>query len=639
MEQNKYLSILKQYWGYPSFRGIQEEIIHDIASGHDTLGLMPTGGGKSICFQVPALAMPGLCLVITPLIALMKDQVQQLRQRGIKAEAIHSGMAHEDIVRVLDNCILGDYKFLYVSPERLGTSLFRAKLIRIPRISMITVDEAHCISQWGYDFRPSYLHIADIRQLLRTPAPILALTATATPEVVADIQKQLRFAQQNVHSMSFERKNLIYVVRHTESKIQEIIHILNNVPQGSAIIYIRSRQLTRDIAKELIEHGISATNYHAGLSHAERNARQADWTNNKIRVMVATNAFGMGIDKPNVRLVIHYAAPDTLEAYFQEAGRAGRDGQTSYAILLYDKSDLAVFPRRVSLNYPPIDFIRNVYESLCYYLEVGIGESEGRTYLFSLEEFCQRFRVFGATANNALILLNNAGYIEYTPENEFTSRVQVLLHKEELYSLRSSDPLADIVLTALLRNYTGLFAEAVPIEEAYLAQLTGHTPTEVYLTLKQLAHQQVIRFIPHRSTPTITFTQPRVETERIELPASVYLDRREDYIRRSQHILQYIQSTNQCRSRMLREYFGEEDVQDCGQCDVCLQRHKEGKSPTPPLQRAKDAILHLLTDGEPYPISQLNALPFSAETIYAALHELADESIVFFHDDTLQIKP
>ena len=438
--------------------------------------------------------------------------------------------------------------------------------------------------------------------------------------------------------MSFERKNLIYVVRHTENKIQEIIHILSSVPQGSAIIYIRSRQLTRDIAKELVENGISATNYHAGLSHAERNARQADWTNDKIRVMVATNAFGMGIDKPNVRLVIHYAAPDTLEAYFQEAGRAGRDGQASYAILLYDKADLTVFPRRVSLNYPPIDFIRNVYESLCYYLEVGIGESEGRTYLFSLEEFCQRFRIFGATANNALSLLSNAGYIEYAPENEFTSRVQVLLHKEELYSLHSSDPLADSVLTAFLRTYTGIFAEAVSIEEVLLAQLTGHTPTEVYLTLKQLAHQQVIRFIPHRSTPTITFTQARVETRRIELPASVYLDRRNDYVRRSQDILRYIQSTDQCRSRMLREYFGEQDVEDCGQCDICLQRHKEGKNSSTPLQRAKERILHLIEDGQPYPISQLNALPFSAETIHCALHELAEESIVI-HEDSIEIKP
>ena len=626
----KFLSILKQYWGYESFRGIQEQIICSIADGRDTLGLMPTGGGKSICFQVPAMALGGICIVITPLISLMKDQVRQLRLRGIKAEAVHAGMMRDDIVRVLDNCILGDYKFLYVSPERLGTDLFRAKLRRIPRISMLVVDEAHCISQWGYDFRPAYLRIAEMRQLIPADVPVLALTATATPQVVEDIQDKLRFRQRNVFSMSFERKNLIYVVRQTGSKVDEILHILQSVPEGSAIIYIRSRMLTYEIAKQLSAAGISVTNYHAGLSHAERESRQNDWTAGKVRVMVATNAFGMGIDKPDVRLVIHYAAPDTLEAYFQEAGRAGRDGKTSYAILLYEPSDLTTFSRRVSLNYPPVEYICDIYESLCFFLQVGVGEAEGRTFLFSLEEFCKRFRVFGATANSALTLLNNAGYIEYCEDNDFCSRVQVLLYKEDLYNLRASDKNADLVLTALLRNYTGLFAEAVPVEEAALAKITGLTPTEVYLTLKQLDHQQVINFIPHRSSPTITFTRQRVETAQIQLPPSVYLDRRQQFLQRIQHVQDYILSTDRCRSRMLREYFGETVTEDCGQCDVCLHRHQE--------QHIVQAISSLLSDGKPHLLSELNALPYSPTLVRQTLHLMLRENVTLT-DNTIQLTP
>ncbi|MBQ9363657.1 MAG: RecQ family ATP-dependent DNA helicase [Bacteroidaceae bacterium] len=619
MSADKYLSILKQYWGYESFRGIQEQIICSIGEGRDTLGLMPTGGGKSICFQVPAMVLGGLCIVVTPLISLMKDQVRQLRHRGIKAEAVYSGMMRNDIVRVLDNCILGDYKFLYVSPERLATDLFRAKLLRIPRVSMLVVDEAHCISQWGYDFRPSYLRIAEMRQLIRADVPILALTATATPQVVEDIQDKLLFRERNVFSMSFERKNLIYVVRQTACKVDEILHILQSVPQGSAIVYIRSRMLTYEIAKQLSDKGVSVTNYHAGLSHAERESRQNDWTEGKVRVMVATNAFGMGIDKPDVRLVIHYAAPDTLEAYFQEAGRAGRDGQTSYAILLYDQTDLVAFSRRVSVSYPPVEYICGIYESLCYFLQVGIGEAEGRTFLFSMEEFCKRFRVFGATANSALVLLNNAGYIEYCEDNDFCSRVQVLLYKEDLYTLRTSDKNADLVLTALMRNYTGLFAEAVPVEEAAIAKITGLTPTEVYLTLKQLAHQQVISFIPHRASPTITFTQPRVETSQIQLPPAVYSDRRNSFLQRVQYVQDYVLSADRCRSRMLREYFGETVTEDCGQCDVCLHRHQQ--------HHIIQAITDLLSDGKPHSLTELNTLPFSPTLVRQTLHLMLRENV------------
>ena len=625
---DKYLSILKQYWGYDSFRGIQEDIIKSIGDGRDTLGLMPTGGGKSICFQVPAMTMRGMCIVVTPLISLMKDQVRQLKMRGIKAEAVYSGMLHDDIVRVLDNCILGDYKFLYVSPERLATDFFRAKLVRMPRVAMLVVDEAHCISQWGYDFRRTYLRIAEVRSLLRGNVPVLALTATATPKVAEDIQDKLRFRERNVFSMSYVRKNLIYVVRETENKVDEIVQILRGVPQGSAIVYIRNRDMTREVAKQLIALGVDATYYHAGLSHAERDMRQSDWMAGKVRVMVATNAFGMGIDKPDVRVVIHYAAPDTLEAYFQEAGRAGRDGKTSYVVLLYDRTDLAVYKRRVQTAYPPVDYIRGVYESLCYYFEVGVGEAEGRTFCFDIEDFCRRFRLFGTTVVSSLYLLSNAGYIEFQEDGEFDSRVQVLLRKEDLYDLRSSDKKADLVLTALLRNYTGLFAETVTVEEAFLAKATNLTPTEVYLNLKQLDHQRVIKFIPHRSTPTVTFTLPRVDTEQVNLPSSVYLDRLNDYVLRNQSVLKYVLSTDVCRSRLLCEYLGERDVEDCGCCDVCLSRNREKEMFVDDEQLIENRIMELLSDGTPHQLNELNALPFRAAQVRSVLHRMLRENVI-----------
>ncbi len=631
-----YRSILKHNWGYDDFRGIQADIIRSIGEGRDTLGLMPTGGGKSISFQVPAMATYGMCLVITPLISLMRDQVKHLRDRGIKAEAVFSGMSHDDIVRVLDNCILGDYKFLYLSPERLTTELFREKLLRMHNISMIAVDEAHCISQWGYDFRPAYLKIRELRSLLQRDIPILALTATATPEVVGDIQKQLGFREPNVFSMSFERKNLIYVVRHTESKIDEIVQILKGVPQGSAIVYIRSRQMTRDIARKLNECGISAESYHAGLSHVERETRQQDWTLNRVRVMVATNAFGMGIDKADVRVVIHYSAPDTLEAYFQEAGRAGRDGQMSYAVLLSDRSDLSTISHRVASAYPPVEFIRNTYENICYFFQIGVGEAQGRTFMFDLTEYCMRFRTFGATTNSALHLLSNAGYIEYEEDNDFKSRVQILLRKDELYTWRSTDATLDTVLTTLMRTYTGLFAERVPIEEELIAKQTGLTPTAVYLTLKQLSVLRVIDFIPHRSSPTITFVLPRVETKQLNLSPEVYLERRNDYERRIKYVREYIQSTDRCRSQMLLEYFGETDAKPCGHCDVCLQKRRDGNGAEAKSQEISRAIYALLADGKSHPLSELKSLPFSPAQVRSILHSLLNEDIVLENNQTIR---
>lgn len=633
-----YLSILKHNWGYDSFRGIQADIIRSIGEGRDTLGLMPTGGGKSICFQVPALANYGMCLVITPLISLMRDQVRNLRNRGIKAEAVYSGMSRDDIVQVLDNCILGDYKFLYLSPERLTTELFREKLMRMHNVSMIAVDEAHCISQWGYDFRPSYLKIREIRSLLQKDVPILALTATATPRVVDDIQQQLGFRSPNAYKMSFERKNLIYVVRHTENKIGEMVQILKGVPQGSAIVYIRSRQMTHDIARELNQQGISAECYHAGLSNVERETRQYDWSMGRVRVMVATNAFGMGIDKADVRVVIHYSAPDTLEAYFQEAGRAGRDGKTSYAVMLCDRGDLTQFSRRTANAYPPIEFIKTTYENLCYFFEVGVGEAQGRTFLFDISEFIIRFRQFGTTVNSALHLLSNAGYIDYQEENDFRSRVQVLLSKEEMYSLSNRDEQLDKVLTALMRNYTGLFAEQVYIEETLLAKATGLTPTEVYLALKQLSAMRIIDFVPHRSSPTVTFVRPRVETQYINLSPEVYADRRADYERRGLEVKNYLQRSDRCRSQMLLEYFGETDARPCGHCDVCLQKRRDKKNQLSEEKRAERAIYDLLSDEEPHMLSELDALPYSPTVTRSVLHSMLGEDVIFENDKTIRKK-
>ena len=446
--------ILKKYWGYDDFRGIQQEIIESILAGHDTLGLMPTGGGKSITFQVPAMAMEGVCIVITPLIALMKDQVSNLRKRGILASAIYSGLSHDNILQTLENAIFGGVKILYVSPERLASPLFLEKL-RHMKVSFICVDEAHCISQWGYDFRPSYLSISDIRKE-KPDTPVLALTATATPEVIDDIQRRLNFRERCVFKMSFARKNLAYIVRHTSNKSAELIHILNNV-KGSAIVYVRSRQRTKEYADTLNGTGISATYYHAGLENAEKDKRQKAWQEDQVRVMVATNAFGMGIDKPNVRCVIHIDCPDCIEAYFQEAGRAGRDGKKSYAVLLYDHSDKAKLLRRINDTFPDKEFIRQVYDQLAYFYQIAVGSGYNAIFEFPVERFCRVYKHFPIPTISALNILTRAGYIEFKEEDEAQSRLMFCIERDELYRLRGNDPQEDAIIVALLRNYTGLF--------------------------------------------------------------------------------------------------------------------------------------------------------------------------------------
>ena len=633
---DKYQSILRQYWGYDDFRGIQREIIESIGIGHDTLGLMPTGGGKSITFQVPAMAMEGTCIVITPLIALMKDQVHHLRQIGIRAAAIYSGMQHGSILQTLENCILGNIKLLYVSPERLGSDMFQTKL-RHMRISFITVDEAHCISQWGYDFRPSYLEIARIRELLPN-VPILALTATATPQVVDDICTKLTphpLSSDSKHGfsmfrMSFERKNLAYLVKHSDNKYYDLIRLLEHAP-GSAIVYVRSRRHAREISEHLTEAGLSATFYHAGLEHTEKDLRQREWQHDRTRIMVATNAFGMGIDKPDVRLVIHYDCPDSIEAYFQEAGRAGRDGQPAQAILLYNNSDNAKLQKRINDTYPPKDDIRLIYEHLAYYYQIATGDGYGVAHEFNIEEFCLRFHHFPIQVNSALHILERAGYIEYDEEANNEARVRFLVGRDDLYRLNQVSPEEEKVIISLLRNYGGLFADYGYIDENIVAQQAGITTPQCYDILKSLSQRHLISFIPRKQVPYIRYCQRREDAEHIVLPVNIYEERKEQYTIRIHAILEYAKAIDRCRSRMLLEYFGEKSSTNCGQCDVCLD--VQGKTVTREGQQtACQKIISLLADHQRHHITEILRLPLPTEEIDAALSYLMQQEEIKQND-------
>ena len=638
---SKYQDILKRYWGYDDFRGIQRDIIESIGAGHDTLGLMPTGGGKSITFQVPALAKEGVCIVITPLIALMKDQVHHLRQLDIQAAAIYSGMQHDDVMRTLENCILGNTKILYVSPERLGSSLFQTKL-RHMQVSFITVDEAHCISQWGYDFRPSYLEIANIRNI-HPDVPVLALTATATPQVVDDIctklsqpltanSQQLAFA---VFRMSFERKNLAYLVQNAPDKYGELLRLLDGTP-GSAIVYVHSRRHAREIAEHLSDAGLSATFYHAGLDHADKDRRQRDWQHDRTRIMVATNAFGMGIDKPDVRLVIHYDSPDSLEAYFQEAGRAGRDGLPARAILLFNGSDNGKLSKRVDDTFPPREYIKEVYEHLAYYYQIATGDGYGVNREFNIEEFCLRFHHFPVRVHSALQILMRAGYLDYDEEADNEARVHFLVSRDELYRLEQVTPVEERVIVALLRNYGGLFADYGYIDESIVAQQAGLPQPVVYDILKALSLRHLISFIPRKQVPYIRYLQRREDKEHIQLPRAIYEDRLEQYRKRIQAMSNYAQATDRCRSRMLLEYFGEETHKDCGQCDVCLR--EQGQLVTPADQHdASQQILAMLSDRQRHHITELYRLQLPAEALNAALKVLMENEKIRQDDGFLMI--
>lgn len=628
--------ILKQYWGYDRFRGIQEDIIDSISKNKDTLGLMPTGGGKSITFQVPALAKEGMCLVITPLIALMKDQVQNLKKRGIKALAIYSGMSRQDIIITLENCIFGNYKFLYISPERLDTEIFRTKLRKM-HISMITVDESHCISQWGYDFRPAYLKIAEIRELL-PGVPVLALTATATPEVVKDIQARLHFRHKNVFRMSFERNNLAYIVRKTENKTAELLHILRSMP-GSAIIYARNRRRTKEITELLNNEHITADFYHAGLDDATKDIRQHRWQSGESRVMVATNAFGMGIDKPDVRIVIHMDLPDSIEAYFQEAGRAGRDGQKAYAVILYAKSDKTTLHKRILDTFPEKEYIRDVYEHLQYYYQMAMGDGLDCVREFNIEDFCRKFKYFPVPVDSALRILTQAGYLEYTAEQDSTSRILFTIRRDELYRLREMGEDMDRLIQAVLRSYTGVFTDYTYINEASLAICTGLTRRQIYEMLVHLAKLRIVSYIPHKKTPYIIYTRERVEAQRIHISPEVYEHRKARYETRINAMLDYVTNDTVCRSRMLLDYFGERNEHNCGQCDTCISlRSKPGASEQPDRKTLCAKVCGILSRESLTPAGLLKQLPMDKELLTEILHRLLDEGKIIAVDGILQIK-
>ncbi len=637
---DRYKGILKQYWGYDDFRGIQKEIIESICSGHDTLGLMPTGGGKSITFQVPALAQKGVSIVITPLIALMKDQVDHLLRRGIKAAAIYSGLTHEEIIITLENCIFGDVKLLYVSPERLASELFQTKL-RHMKVSFITVDEAHCISQWGYDFRPSYLEIANIRKLL-PGVPVLALTATATPAVVDDICEKLSRSEEcgvrserfNVFRMSFVRKNLVYVVRQANDKREQLIHILSRL-QGTAIVYVRSRQRTKEYAELLMKAGISATFYHAGLDTSVKDERQQAWQEGKTRVIVATNAFGMGIDKPDVRVVIHIDCPDSIEAYFQEAGRAGRDGLRSYAVLLYNNGDKRKLEKRVADTFPEKDYIRQVYEHLAFFYQIGVGSGYNHTFEFNIDKFCHAFHHFPIQVDSALKILTRAGYIEYTEEQDNQARLMFTISRGELYKLENNSPNEDKIITTLLRNYGGLFTDYHYIDEGFLASQTALEPQQVYQTLKGLGQRHILHFIPQKKTPYIRYTQRREDKEYLQFTPAIYEERLDQFRQRIQAVIQYATDDQVCRSRQLLRYFGETDSHDCGLCDVCLNHRKGGIVSEPRMNTAQEKILEMLADGKPHPITDLRSIQLPTDELDAALSYLLQEEYILQEDSCL----
>ena len=626
--------LLKQYWGYDSFRGIQEEIINSISENKDTLGLMPTGGGKSITFQVPALAKDGLCLVITPLIALMKDQVQNLRKRGIKALSIYSGMSRQDIITTLENCIFGNYKFLYISPERLDTEIFRTKLRKM-KVSMITVDESHCISQWGYDFRPAYLKIAEIRELL-PDVPVLALTATATPEVVKDIQARLHFRRENVFRMSFERSNLAYIVRKTDNKTGELLHILRSMP-GSAIVYVRNRRRTKEITELLNNEDITADFYHAGLDDATKDIRQHRWQSGGSRVMVATNAFGMGIDKPDVRIVIHMDLPDSIEAYFQEAGRAGRDGQKAYAVILYAKADKTTLHKRIPDTFPEKEYIKDVYEHLQYYYQMAMGDGLDCVREFNIEDFCRKFKYFPVPVDSALKILTQAGYLEYTGEQDNTSRLLFTIRRDELYRLREMGDDMDKLIQTVLRSYTGVFTDYTYINEDSLAIRTGLTRRQIYEQLVHLAKLRIVSYIPRKKTPYIIYTRERLELRFLHIPASVYEERKARYEARIKAMEEYVTTENICRSRMLLRYFGEKNEHNCGQCDVCLSKRATDNLSEKSYEEVKRQILNLLSHSPLTPAETADQIKAEKEDIGQVIRYLLDEGELKMQDGMLHI--
>jgi len=621
---NCYLDILTHYWGYEQFRPLQEDIVRSAGKGFDTLALMPTGGGKSITFQVPALAREGLCLVITPLIALMNDQVETLKKNGIKAAAIHSGLTYKEIQVIFDNAMFGGTKFLYVSPERLLTELFQEKIINI-NVNLIAVDEAHCISQWGYDFRPSYLKIAEIREFL-PQAPILALTATATPRVVDDIMERLKFGKPNVFRKSFLRNNLAYVVRPAEDKEGQLIRILKAV-SGTAIVYVRSRKKTREYAALLQKNNIGSEHFHAGLTQQSKNQRQENWKTGRTRVMVATNAFGMGIDKPDVRMVVHMDAPDSLEAYFQEAGRAGRDGRKAYAVLLWSNNDQIRLKKQVKTTFPETDAIKRVYEALGNFFQLPVGAGFQMVYDFDIGKFCSAFKFNILQVFNSLKILQRAGYLTFTEELDIPSKVMFLTEGNSLYKFQVANKKLDPYIKILLRSYTGLFMEYASINETDLAKKLGKSQDEVYQALTTLNKAGIIHYIPRRKTPLITYTRSREEPRFISLPREVYTDRKQHYEEQINAVIEYGSSTNICRSRYLLQYFGESNSEDCGICDVCIARKKEDLDENQ-FQTIEQAVKTALRDQNRTGPQLVEMLNYDQQKTWRVLQWLEDHEVI-----------
>lgn len=619
----QYLDILKQYWGYDRFRPLQGDIIQSIAEGKDTLGLMPTGGGKSLTFQVPALAMEGVCIVVTPLIALMKDQVENLKKRNISAAAIYTGMSKADILLTLDNCVFEAYKFLYVSPERLATPIFIEK-IKQTKVCLIAVDESHCISQWGYDFRPSYLKIADIGEVI-PGVPVLALTATATPEVVDDIQEKLHFKAKNVFRKSFLRTNLAYIVRTTENKDEQLLNILRKVP-GTSVVYVRNRKKTKEVADFLVQNGISAEHFHAGLKNETKDARQRRWKNDETRVIVSTNAFGMGIDKPEVRSVVHLDLPDSLEAYFQEAGRAGRDEKKAYAVILFNNSDVTKMRKRVADTFPEKDMVRKVYKALGDYYEIAEGYGLDAVFPLDLADFCTKFKLPMLVAYNSLKILQQAGYLELTDEQDNTSRVLFTVGKEDLYVIRFT-PDQDKLVHILLRSYTGLFTDPAYISEDIMASRLGWNKDKVYQELVVLSKEHIIQYIPRKKTPFVSFVVERESPDRLNLGKEAYDDRKERYISRVKSVLDYANEQNICRSQVLLAYFGEKNTKPCGQCDICL-KHKEQQVTDGDFDQIRLAVLSQLKQ-KPMTVTELlKAVPFKEQKIMSVIRFMTDNRLL-----------
>ncbi len=635
MEQpsNDIHALLKRFWGFDEFRPMQERIIRSVLAGRDTLALMPTGGGKSLTYQIPALAGPGLCIVVTPLIALMKDQVDRLRAKHIPAAAVHSGLSPRQIDIALDNCAYGDTKFLYVAPERLATEAFRLRVQRM-NVRLVAVDEAHCISQWGYDFRPSYLRIAELRKQLPDGVPVLALTASATQAVAEDIMRQLRFAEPHLLRSSFARPNLSYSVRRTEDKNGQLLRIVHNVA-GSGIVYVRTREGTEQIADLLRNDSITAAAYHGGMAHAERSVRQEEWLAGKVRVMVATNAFGMGIDKPDVRFVVHYALCDSLESYYQEAGRAGRDGRRSYAVLLVSPDDEGRIAKRFDAEFPPIPKIKEIYSKICSYLQVGIGDGAEASFLFNIHDFCARGHYYTGMVQSALKLLQQNGYMTLTDEQENPARVMFCVSRDDLYKTRVQRDELDHFIRTLLRLYDGVFTDFRPIDEGELALWSGYTVERVKELLKRLWQLRLIRYIPSNRSPILFFNEERLPEADLYIAPETYHRRQELMRERFERMLSYAANEEECRSVVLERYFGSDRPIPCGVCDVCLARKRAGRRPA----ADRNGILRILTEGPLHPRELAERIGGGTEAVTAAVESLlASGEISMLPNGKLSIK-